>query len=85
MIELTEQQQRILDAELEPRVVDPRTQTAYVLVQVEQFEKLKQLIGLDEQDWPEESYRLAIEVFGREGWNDPSMDVYDALDPRRQP
>jgi hypothetical protein len=28
-------------------------------------------------------YPHVMEVFGRDGWDDPAMDVYDELDPRR--
>src|SRR5688500_8030067 len=28
-------------------------------------------------------YPHTLDVFGREGWNDPAMNVYDGLDPRR--
>jgi hypothetical protein len=26
-----------------------------------------------------------MEVFGRDGWDDPAMDVYNELDPRLNP
>lgn len=31
-----------------------------------------------------EMYPHAMEVSGNEGWNDPAMDIYNELDPRRQ-
>jgi hypothetical protein len=39
----------------------------------------------DGDDFVEGIYPHVMEVFGREGWNDPSMDIYDDLDPRKQP
>lgn len=50
MVELTEQQQQALDAEPEPRrVVDPRTNTAYVLVRADAYERVQELLD-DEED-----------------------------------
>jgi hypothetical protein len=82
MIELTEQQRQELKNP-EPRARDPETGEAYVLVRAEVYERLKGLLG--EEDWSEDAYRVAIEVFARDGWDDPRMDVYDELDPRRKP
>lgn len=31
-----------------------------------------------------EMYPHGMEVFGKAGWDDPAMDVYNDLDPRRQ-
>jgi hypothetical protein len=39
----------------------------------------------DDWDFVNDAYPYVMEVFGREGWDDPSMDVYNDLDPRRQP
>jgi PHD/YefM family antitoxin component YafN of YafNO toxin-antitoxin module len=47
-IELTGSQQQALDAEgREPRVVDPRTNTQYVLVPVEEFEAIREALDDD--------------------------------------
>lgn len=45
-IELTEQQQQCLDAadELPPRVVDPRTRTAYVLISAREYETVREIL-----------------------------------------
>jgi hypothetical protein len=29
------------------------------------------------------AYPLAMKVFGRDGWDDPQMDKYNVLDPRK--
>ena len=29
------------------------------------------------------AYPLAMKVFGQDGWDDPQMDEYNVLDPRR--
>ncbi len=36
----------------------------------------------DEDDFAELVYPQVMEVFGREGWDDPVMDLYNDLDPR---
>lgn len=48
-IELTEQQQRTLDGaeETPPRVVDPRTNRAYVLIPEGDYEDLRELLEDD--------------------------------------
>jgi len=48
MIELTEQQQQVLDVDPEPRLIDPRTTTAYVLVRADIYERLRGLLAEDE-------------------------------------
>jgi hypothetical protein len=77
MIELNPEQQQKLGS-AEPIVA---TNTAYVLVRQDVYERIKGLLG--EDDWAEDAYRAAMEVFARDGWDDPRMDVYDELDPRR--
>ena len=41
------------------------------------------LLLAEEQGWGRDAYHAALEVFARDGWDDPRMAVYDALDPRR--
>jgi hypothetical protein len=83
MIELTQEQHRQLCVDPHTLVVDPQTRQRYVLVQAEVFEKLQDLLAVDDVGWTEAAYRSSMEVFAKDGWNDPAMDVYDALDPRR--
>jgi hypothetical protein len=45
------------------------------------FERIQELLG--GEDWIRDAYQAAMEVFARDGWDDPRMDVYDQLDPRR--
>ena len=42
-----------------------------------------ELTNEPDEDWADWAYRAALEVFARDGWDDPEMDAYDALDPRR--
>lgn len=77
MIELTQEQRQELET---GKLVVP-TNTAYVLVHKDVYERIKSL--LNNEDWTRDAYQSAMEVFARDGWDDPSMDVYDELDPRR--
>lgn len=85
MIELTEHQQAVLDtAELPPRVLDPRTSRAYVLVAAELYDRLKDL--LDPGPLSEDERRIILQgVWRRANWDDPRMDDYDALERGKQP
>jgi hypothetical protein len=77
MIELTQEQQQELEA-AEPVVP---TNTTYLLVRKDLYERIKGL--LSDEDWTRDAYQAAVEAFARDGWDDPRMDVYDELDPRR--
>lgn len=87
MIELTLQQRQTVaqSKETPPRAVDPDTDTTYVLIQEEVYIRLKKVL-LDEEESSllRDTYPYAMEVFGREGWDNPAMDIYNDLDPRRQ-
>jgi hypothetical protein len=87
MIELTlEQRQAVAQqGEAPPRAVDPDTHTTYVLLREETYARVKDLLDEAEADQLlREMYSHMMEVFGREGWDDPAMDIYNDLDPRRQ-
>jgi hypothetical protein len=68
--------------EVPARVSDPAQSTTFVLLPSHVYERFKALF---EEDPVTERERLfQLEQFGkRAGWDDPSMDVYDDLDPRR--
>lgn len=87
MIELTPEQRRDVKSlgEAPPRAIDPDTRTTYVLVREDVYDRARALF-LETEDDPfvRDLYPHAMDVFGRDGWNDPAMDVYDELDPRRQ-
>jgi hypothetical protein len=83
-IELTEQQQRALDAESGTlTVIDPRTNETYVLLRAEIYQRFQTMLSDDFN--AEDAFQAQIESAAQAGWNDPSMDVYNELDPRRQP
>ena len=79
MIQLTEQQHEAMGQQADQpiRAIDPATREEYVLLPADVFERLKRMLGPDE-GWAAEGYEAAMEVFAREGWDDPRMDVYDA-------
>lgn len=69
--------------EVPVRVSDPAESEKFVLVRADVYERFKSLF---EEDPVTEQERLfQLEQFGkRAGWDDPEMDVYDDLDPRRK-
>ncbi|MFO0846347.1 MAG: hypothetical protein U0797_28885 [Gemmataceae bacterium] len=79
MIELTEQQIEALGhaAATPPRVVNPRTKETYVLLRVDEYERLTE-DEYDDSPWTrEELESLAWEAGKGIGWED--MDDYDRL------
>jgi predicted ATPase len=75
MIELTAEQQQALDVQPVPaQVLDPRTNTAYILVRADVYKRLQAL--LHEDFHPADSYPAIDRTFS-DGWNDPKMDDYD--------
>lgn len=84
-IRLTEQQWA--DVQKEPevpvRVNDPAEGAAFVLIRAEVYERFKAMF--EDDPVTEQERRYMLEQFGRRaGWDDPEMDVYDELDPRRK-
>ena len=87
MIELTiEQRQTLAQQEESPLcAVDPDTHTTYVLIREEVYARLKALLDVAEDDrFLRDMYPHAMKIFGKAGWDDPAMDIYNDLDPRRQ-
>ena len=81
-IELTEEQQHLLDSENgAPTVIDPRTQDAYVLVRWAVYERVRAL--LEDDFSAEDAFQAQIESAAAAGWDDPALDIYNELDPRR--
>ncbi|MDE0483246.1 MAG: hypothetical protein OXI67_11750 [Candidatus Poribacteria bacterium] len=66
------------------RLVDPETKAEYVVLSAETFAQMQE--GLFYDDSPlteEERSALLVELGLSIGWDDPEMDVYNELDPRR--
>ncbi len=66
------------------RLVDPETNVEYVVVPAETFEQMRNGVYYDDSPLTEEERRaLLIQAGPRAGWDDPEMDIYNDLDPRR--
>jgi hypothetical protein len=74
MIELTEQQRQDL-ADSEPVVIDPVTQTTYVLVRREVYERIKTLLAMDDYD-PDDGAGFINEVMADDDEKDPWLESY---------
>jgi hypothetical protein len=77
MIELTDQQiEALKSAELiPPRVVNPKTSETFVLIEIDEYDRLQQE-PYDDSPWTREELSAAAWEAGRElGWED--MDEYD--------
>ena len=67
------------------RAVDPETNIEYVVVPAETFEQMRNGVYYDDGPLTEEEQNALLIEFGRRaGWDDPEMDVYNDLDPRRK-
>jgi len=83
MIELTEQQiQALENAEATPpRLVNPRTKETFVLLRMDEYERLKE-DEYDDSPWTrEELQSLAWEAGKQSGWEE--MDEYDDAAEKR--
>ncbi|HVW37480.1 MAG TPA: hypothetical protein VHB99_09245 [Pirellulales bacterium] len=83
MTELSPELQHELDAHRDapPRVIDPRTKRAYVLLAADEYERLKPL--LEAEDDLSQTYAAQIESAMRAGWDAPEMADYDRYDELR--
>ncbi len=66
------------------RLIDPETNVEYVVLPAEKFEQMQNGVYYDDGPITEEERRaLLIQAGFRAGWDDPEMDIYNDLDPRR--
>jgi hypothetical protein len=66
------------------RLTDPETHTEYVLLHAEMYDQLHGLLSDDTPVTPDERRAVLLQAGWRAGWDDPEMDIYNDLDPRRQ-
>ena len=66
------------------RLVDIETNAEYVVLSAETFAQMQEKLYDDDPLTPEERRSLLIQAGLRAGWDDPEMDVYNELDPRRE-
>lgn len=83
MVNLSPEIQQALDvhSDVPPRMIDPRTKKAYVLLAAEQYERIKAL--LEQGDALSDTYPAQVEAAMRSGWGDPLMDEYNRYDQLR--
>ncbi len=65
-----------------PRVSDPSQTATFVLVRSDVYERFKSLFE-DDPVTPQERAAHLRQFGQRAGWDDPAMNIYDDLDPRR--
>lgn len=84
MTELTAEQQQLLAQGngTFPCLVDPRTHRKYVLVPEEVYTRVQQVLAADD-DFVRALTPQTLQIFERDGWDDPAMDIYNDLDPRQ--
>jgi hypothetical protein len=77
MIELTPAQRQALATTQEspPTVLDSETQTVYVLIPREVYERLKALVATDEYD-PDEGAAYVNEIMADDDVGDPLLESY---------
>ena len=85
MIALTKELQQIVqDANGQPiRLVDPETSLEYVVLPAKIFDRIEDVFYNSNPLTIEEQRALLVKVGLSVGWDDPKMDAYNELDPRR--
>ena len=79
MTTITAEIKQAIQATGHARVEDPETHETYVVLKADVYDHIRSLIEPDARD----AYPLAQKAFGADGWDDPIMDEYNTLDPRR--
>jgi hypothetical protein len=59
-------------------VIDSMGGMEYVILKADVYDRICALA-----DDARAAYPLAMKALGQDGWDDPQMDEYNALDPRR--
>ena len=87
MITMPKELQQVLRASQDQpvRLADPETHTEYVVLRADVYDQLQGLLYDDAPLTTDEKRALIIKAGLRAGWDDPEMDVYNDLDPRRSP
>jgi hypothetical protein len=79
MIELTAQQQQAVDTNpVAPRLVDPRTNKTYVLIESEAYERIKGLLGEDDGLNMQQVAILVERAMREDDAGDPTLAFYQA-------
>ena len=85
MIALPEEIRDVVRSQSEPvRLTDPDTHQQYVVLAAEKYDSIAAHFFTDEPLSLEERRQILIQAGLRAGWDDPAMDIYNDLDPRKQ-
>lgn len=78
-------QEAVRSSEDQPiRLTDPETNSEYVLLPADLYDQIRDLFYEHSTLTRDEKRALMLQAGLRAGWDDPEMDVYNDLDPRRQ-
>lgn len=82
MITLTPEQSAALRGPTDGiiRMVDPTTSSEYVLLSADVYERVRRLF----EDTAQDAFLAQMESVAAAGWDDPTLDIYNDLDPRRK-
>lgn len=86
MITISKELQKALQESKENIVhlIDPDTHVKYILLTAEDYDQMQTKYYYDDSPiTQEEREALLVEAGLRAGWDEPEMDVYNELDPRR--
>lgn len=76
----TEQLQALANNPGEPiEIVDEASQTRYILLREDQFDRVRALLASDDFD-VRETYAAQSSALGAAGWDDPDLDIYNDYD-----
>jgi hypothetical protein len=63
------------------RVIDPQTNVEYVVLPAAAYDRVRPML---DDDFPSEAvFEAQIESAAAAGWDDPALDIYNDLDPRK--
>lgn len=65
------------------RLTDPETQSEYVVVSADVFDRVRAIVYDDGPLTIDEQTETLRQAGLRAGWEDPEMDIYNDLDPRQ--
>ena len=65
-------------------LTDPETNSEYVLLPADLYDQIRELFYEHSTLRQDEKRALMLQAGLRAGWDDPEMDVYNGLDPRRK-
>lgn len=84
VIELNDEQRRLLEIGRVVDVIDPCTAQPYVLLRKELYDRIRSLL-YDDSEETEDELRLHLARAAKEnGWEEAGMDAYDRYDEERR-